>query len=193
MPIPTLPQPKYARLSQLITVVKTDDFSSISTTRTEVIGGYMNAYGVQIRFQATDLQHISATTSTATPTSSPGATTSATTTPPPNSTQTHTPPPRPTLSAGAKAGIGVGTAFAVCIGLVLFWLGWRCTERPLVSSAHAAELEGKGDSEPRKIDGEIWFPEMQGTALSEAPGNNLHQEVEGHQIAQAHELEGRRR
>lgn len=132
-------------------------------------------------------------TSTATTTSSPGATTSATTTPPPNPTQTHTPPPRPALSAGAKAGIGVGAAFAVCIGLVLLWLGWRCTKRPFVPSAHVTELEGKGDSEPRKIDGEIWFPEIQGAGLSEAPGNNLHQEVEGHQIAHTHELEGRGR
>lgn len=34
------------------------DLSSISTTRIEVIGGNMNAYGVQIRFQVTDLAHI---------------------------------------------------------------------------------------------------------------------------------------
>ena len=204
--------------SQRITVVKTDDFSSVSTTRTEVIGGYMNAYGVQIRFQATDLQRITATVSakkylrcclvimwqheqtpTAASTSSPGAATFATTISQPNAAQTQTPPPQHALSAGAKAGIGVGAALAVCVGLVLIWLGWRCTKRRSVPSAESvpsaqvAQNEGKKDGEPQEIDREVWFPEMQGAALFEAPGNNLHQEVGGHPIAHLHELEGRRR
>lgn len=132
-------------------------------------------------------------TSTTTTSSSPGATPPATTTPPPNPTETHTPPPGPALSTGAKAGIGVGAALAVCIGLVLLWLGWRCAKRLLLPSSHVAEREAKGDSDPRKIDGGIWFPEIQGSGLSEAPGNNLHHEVEGHQIAHTHELEGRGR
>lgn len=39
---------------QLITVMRSD-FATISKTETEVIGGNLNAYGVNIRFQATDL------------------------------------------------------------------------------------------------------------------------------------------
>lgn len=132
-------------------------------------------------------------TSTAASTSSPGAATFATTIPQPNAAQTQTPPPRHALSAGAKAGIGVGAAIAVCVGLVLIWLGWRCTKRRSVPSAQVAQNEGKKDGESQEIDREVWFPEMQGAALFEAPGNNLHQEVEGHPIAHLHELEGRRR
>lgn len=41
-------------LGQLMTVYD-DDFASPSTTVTQFIGGNVNAYGVQIRFQASDL------------------------------------------------------------------------------------------------------------------------------------------
>lgn len=44
--------------------MKKDDYSLVSTTRIETIGGYMNAYGVHIRFQATDLGRVTATVST---------------------------------------------------------------------------------------------------------------------------------
>jgi len=114
----------------------------------------MNAYGVQIRFQAKDLEHVTTTVSahtfsylialwdvetdlesmsehaskqqasTQSPTSSPGATPVS-----PDPTPTNTTPPSPGLSAGAEAGIGVGAAVGVCIGLVLLWLGWRRHKR----------------------------------------------------------------
>lgn len=59
--------------SQLMTVMNSD-FSSVSTIKTELIGGYINAYGVQIHFQASDLQPVTTPVS-AEPTSSLSAAT----------------------------------------------------------------------------------------------------------------------
>ncbi|MCJ1261442.1 hypothetical protein MMC22_001306 [Lobaria immixta] len=185
--------------SQLITMVETSNFSSISTIHTEIIGGNINAYGVQIRFQVTDLQHATATTSTATTTSSPGATTPpptstpTNTSPPSNSTPTNTPSPTTGLSAGAKAGIGVGAALAVCIGLALLWLGLRRAKKRRAPSAHAGELEGTRGRDTQKFGGVNEFSEMPGDGVSEAPGNPLHREVEGYHMAHRHEMEGSRR
>ncbi|MCJ1356986.1 MAG: hypothetical protein MMC33_006982 [Icmadophila ericetorum] len=167
--------------AQLITVVA-GDFSSIATTETEIIGGYLNAYGVQIRFQATDLVPITTTISRATPSSSPGATPT-----PPVSTPTSTPAPSSGLSTGAEAGIGVGAAIAICIGLVLLWLGWR--QRVKRRRAPSVHLE-----EPQATKAATKHPgffEVQGNGLSEAPGDDLQREVAGHHMVHRHELDGR--
>ncbi|MCJ1461625.1 hypothetical protein MMC07_000222 [Pseudocyphellaria aurata] len=184
--------------TQLITVVKTDDFSKIAKTEYEVIGGNMNAYGIQIRFQATDLQHTTTTSSTpiTSSTSSPGATTPPNSTPTPTSTSnpTTSPPPSSGLSPGAKAGIGVGAALAVCIGLVLAWLCWQRAKRRRALPAYAGDLDGTGKSEPQRFnDGKAAIPEMHGYALSEAPGDDPRPEFQGHYAAHRHELQGNER
>ena len=105
-------------LAQLMTVMDAD-FASPSTTVTETIGGNVNAYGVQIRFQASDLVRLtSASSSTSSTSTQNGAG-------PTDSVPAPTPTSSSGLSTGAIAGIGVGAALAGLIFLVAVFLGWR--------------------------------------------------------------------
>lgn len=68
--------------------------------------------------------------------------------------------------------------------------------------AQAREPERTRDGGRRESDGVKYTPmeakyngisEMQGTALSEAPADDLRREFEGHHMAHRHELDGRGR
>lgn len=192
--------------------MKTDNFSSVSKTEIEIIGGNINAYGVHIRFQATDIGHGTTPVSadafpllsclvimkkyqqTSTATTIP-ITAVATTSQSPSLTKPSS--PSPGLSTGAGVGIGIGAAVAAFIGLVLLWLGWQRAKK-----RHAGALGGIGDTELEKIDGvgsttiETEYheaPETQGDRCFEILGENAGLELEGHHSAHRQELEGSQR
>ncbi|KAL6718477.1 hypothetical protein ACLMJK_004568 [Lecanora helva] len=97
-----------------------DDYVSPSTTMTQTIGGNVNAYGVQIRFQANDLVRPTSN-SVSTPIFTQSNLLSSSTAPASASTGS----PSSGLSTGAKAGIGVGVTLAGLLFLLALFFGWR--------------------------------------------------------------------
>lgn len=115
-----------------------------------------------------------------------------------NSTPTNTSVPHSGLSTGAEAGIGVGVALVVIIGLVLLWLGWRHTKRRRALSGQAGKYEGTKESSSKRGQDVKYTPveldhhglhEMQ-AGVPEAPGEELRHEVDGQHNAYRHEWEG---
>ncbi|OKL62342.1 hypothetical protein UA08_02823 [Talaromyces atroroseus] len=131
-----------------VTYVYTTDLPGVGTSTVTTSGSEgINAYGVQIRFQATD-SVTALTTTTASPTSSTSSTSSS------SSTSTSSATPASTgLSTGAKAGIGVGVALAGLIaiaGIIFFFVRPRRRSasdgRPSAFSsqpAYYSELAGR--------------------------------------------------
>ena len=144
-----------------------DSFVSPSTTVTQTIGGNVNAYGVQIRFQATDLVRPTTTDNTS---NRPDQSSSEPTSSGPAPTNTSS----PGLSTGAKAGIGVGAAVAGLVFLVALFLGWRYVKKR--RTGIAANNRGGltyGDTEPKPGPVEGDFSEPQET-YGGAGHNELH-------------------
>ena len=106
-----------------LTVVETD-FLSSTAMQTQTAPNAVNAYGIQIRYQLTDLPN---------PTSTGSSTSSVSTTGP-----TPTPTGSSGLSGGAKAGIGIGVALASLICLIALVLGGRHVLRKRQSALSAA-------------------------------------------------------
>jgi len=108
--------------------------------------GAINAYGISIRFQASDLQTPTSTRSTSLPTARSG--------------NNHG------LSIGAKAGIGVGVSLAALtiIGL----LGWVLVKRRNAGKKNGASevvvAELYGTAEDHEL------PGSEGKRVSEMPG-----------------------
>lgn len=105
--------------------------------------GAINIYGISIRFQASDLQ-------TPTPTSSPTA----------RSGNSHG------LSTGAKAGIGVGVSLAALI--VIGLLGWVLVKRR--NSGNELEANEVVVAELAGTTKDHELPGSEGKRLSEMPG-----------------------
>ncbi|KAG7286183.1 hypothetical protein NEMBOFW57_008488 [Staphylotrichum longicolle] len=109
-----------------VTLTKSGD-GRTSTVVSRVTGpGGINAYGVRMVHQASDLEGPSTTSPTSSETTSPTTTTTATspedTTPP----QQERSPSSTGLSTGAKAAIGVAVPLAVLAALALgLWVWWR--------------------------------------------------------------------
>ena len=156
-------------------------FVSISTIETQYIGGYVNAYGVQIRFQATDLIRPVSTVSTSTPSTqgTSGLTSSGLTSA--NSAPTDT--PSPALSTGAKAGIGVAAAIGGLLILAFLFIGGRhITKRRKVVETHS----GGGAMMPEET-------EHKSYRVYEVPEDEMRRELPEHRDGRRHELyeEGR--
>lgn len=109
-------------------------FKSVRTVETEYIGGYMNAYGVQIRFQVSDLLP---TTTTGSGIAIAGATPGSSSSGPSQTASSSS--SSEGLSTGVQAGIGVGVAVFALIAIVLFWFGFRRARKHRTTVAPAEE------------------------------------------------------
>lgn len=122
---------------------------SKSGSYTAVFGG-VNAFSVQIRFQATDF--VSKTTSNPSATATVAATDFvSTTTSNPSATATVTDVQSPGLSTGAKAGIGVGVAIGVLALLLLGALLFR--RKPKIDQTPVTEQTQYGTDTKQELDG----------------------------------------
>jgi di/tricarboxylate transporter len=117
-------------------------------------GGTINAYGISIRFQASDLLK-------STPTGLTPNLVSSTTTPNTNSENGHS------LSTGSKAGIGVAVALVVLtlVGL----LGWVLVRRRTTGKKNQASEVAVAELPENTQDREL--PGSEGKRFSELPGN----------------------
>ncbi|OJJ50256.1 hypothetical protein ASPZODRAFT_128884 [Penicilliopsis zonata CBS 506.65] len=138
---------------------RADDGSSCTSATGSISGtGGVNAYGVSIRWQATDSGHstgdnIQATTTTATSTSTTSSIlgTTASSSAAPSSTPANSPPTVTTrLSTEAKAGIGVGAAVAslLIFALVALLIRAKRRNRP---SLPPGQVGGDGNLQEPKI------------------------------------------
>lgn len=156
--------------------VMDSSFVSISTIETQDIGGYVNAYGVQIRFQATDLIRPLSTHSTPTP--STQASSSPTSSGLGSSSSTPPITASSGLSTGAKAGIGVGAAIAGLLIFAFLLFGARyITKRRKVVEAHNDRVVVKPDDMEQKP-----YP------VYEVPEDELRRELPEHKDGRRHEL-----
>ncbi|KAG7002009.1 hypothetical protein G7Y79_00029g063050 [Physcia stellaris] len=161
--------------------VMDSSFVSISTIETQYIGGYVNAFGVQIRFQATDLIRPISTVSTSTPSTQGTSSSTLGGLTSPSSTPTNT--PSPALSTGAKAGIGVGAAIGGLLILAFLFIGGRhITKRRKVVGTHS----GRGAMMPEET-------EHKSYPVYEVPEDEIRRELPEHKDGRRHELyeEGR--
>ena len=136
----------------------------------------INAFGVRMVYESTDLSDLSSTSSTspiphttstknAQPTASPTATVGA-----------------DSLSRGAKIGIGVAVPLVVIGAVLLALFLWRKRAKHSTGASNNAKYEGYRNSSTD------FKHESGGTQLSELGGKPFHQELGGRPV---HEMEGR--